>query len=95
MKWQGRERSSNIEDRRGDGGEGGFGGPLQGGGGRGIPIPIGRGGIGIGGIIVIGIICLVLGINPLSLLDGSGPVSVNPGTTSTTSRALPPSSLPA
>jgi predicted metalloprotease len=74
MKWQGRERSSNIEDRRGQGGGlgGGFGGGLGGGGFR---IPTGgrrTGGLGgIGLIIVIGVICFALGINPLSLLDGS------------------------
>jgi predicted metalloprotease len=68
MKWQGRAESSNIEDRRGAGpSTGGFsGGPGLGGG---IPIG-GRGGLGIGGIIVLLIICWVLGINPLTLLSG-------------------------
>jgi uncharacterized protein len=63
----GRERpSENIEDRRGMGG--GFGMP-----GRGIRVPIGgRGGIGIGGIIVLLLVWLVLGINPLELLTGGG-----------------------
>ena len=63
----GRERpSENIEDRRGTGG--GFGMP-----GRGIRVPIGgRGGIGIGGIIVLLLVWLVLGINPLELLTGGG-----------------------
>jgi uncharacterized protein len=65
----GRERpSQNIEDRRGMGG--GFGMP-----GRGIRIPIGgrRGsGIGIGGIIVLLLLWLVFGINPLELLSGGG-----------------------
>jgi predicted metalloprotease len=63
----GRERpSQNIEDRRGMGG--GFRMP-----GRGIRVPIGgRGGIGIGGIIVLLLIWLVLGINPLELLNGGG-----------------------
>ena len=76
MKWQGRERSSNIEDRRSQGGGGlggGFGGGLGSGGGFRIPTS-GRAGGGLGGIgmiIVIGIICLALGINPLSLIDGS------------------------
>jgi predicted metalloprotease len=68
MRWQGRAESSNIEDRRGAGPSmGGFsGGPGLGGG---IPIG-GRGGLGIGGIIVLLIICWVLGINPLTLLSG-------------------------
>jgi uncharacterized protein len=63
----GRERpSENIEDRRGMGG--GFGMP-----GGGIRIPIGgRGGIGIGGIIVLLLLWLVFGINPLELLSGGG-----------------------
>lgn len=63
----GRERpSQNIEDRRGMGG--GFGIP-----GRGIRVPVGgRGGIGIGGIIVLLLLWLVFGINPLELLNGGG-----------------------
>jgi predicted metalloprotease len=78
MKWQGREQSSNIEDRRSQGGApgGGLGGGLGGGGfgnGGGIRIPMGRsGGLGsIGLIIVVVLICWALGINPMSLLDGS------------------------
>jgi predicted metalloprotease len=61
----GRERpSENIEDRRGMGG--GFGFP-----GGGVRVPIGgRGGLGIGGIIVLLLIWLVFGINPLDLLNG-------------------------
>jgi predicted metalloprotease len=64
----GRERpSQNIEDRRGMGG--GFRMP----GGRGMRVPIGgRGGLGIGGIIVLLLIWLVFGINPLELLNGGG-----------------------
>jgi predicted metalloprotease len=47
---------------------GGFGMP---GGGMRIPIG-GRGGIGIGGIIVLLLLWLVFGINPLELLSGGG-----------------------
>jgi uncharacterized protein len=63
-------RSENVEDRRGSGGmfPGGRGFPM----GRGIPIPIGRGGMSLGSLILIGIVCLMLGINPLSLLTGEG-----------------------
>lgn len=70
------EESSNIEDRRGDSGGmggggfgGGFGGGGFGGGGPGIPLGGGlfRGGFGLLAIIVI---CLILGINPLTLLTG-------------------------
>jgi predicted metalloprotease len=49
--------------------DGGFGAP----GGGGIRVPIGgRGGIGIGGIIVLLLLWLVFGINPLELLSGGG-----------------------
>jgi predicted metalloprotease len=79
MKWQGRERSGNVEDRRGQTG-GGLGGGLGGGGlnpfgrGGGMNIPMGRGRGGIGGIItiivVLGIIWVVSGQNPLEVLTG-------------------------
>jgi predicted metalloprotease len=77
MKWQGRERSSNIEDRRSQGGGGlGRGGGLGSnpfGTGGGMGIPVGRGGMGgLGLLIVVVIIAVALGINPLSILDGSG-----------------------
>jgi predicted metalloprotease len=69
MRWQGRRQSSNVEDQRGSGGGfggggGGFGG-FGGGGGR-----MTKGGIGV--ILVIVVISLILGKNPLSLLQGSG-----------------------
>ena len=83
MKWQGRERSSNIEDRRSSGGSqgGGFG---QGGGGFNLPgggmrIPGGKaggGGLGIVGIIVVlGIIWFATGQNPIDVLTGGGTTS--------------------
>lgn len=70
METQGRPESSNIEDRRGQGG--GFGGGLGGGGFSTGGMPIGGrgGGLSIGGIIILLIICWVLGINPLTLLTG-------------------------
>jgi predicted metalloprotease len=63
------DESSNLEDRRG---EGGFGGGWGGGGfGGGIPIPIGgglfKGGLGFVAFIVI---ALILGVDPLALLGG-------------------------
>lgn len=92
MKWRGRERSSNIEDRRGraGGGLGGLGGLGGMGRGGGIRIPSGggsRGGIGgvIGIVVVLGILWLVTGQNPLDMLtDGQ---SSAPSTAS--SRQLP------
>jgi predicted metalloprotease len=76
MKWRGRERSSNIEDRRGAP-RGGFGGGLGSnplGRGGGMRIPMGRSGGGIGGIVVIiiilGIIWFATGTNPLDMLTG-------------------------
>jgi predicted metalloprotease len=76
MRWRGREQSSNIEDRRGEGGgmgsmggmrfPGGLGG-MGGGGSR-----MRGGGLGIGGIIILFIIAWILGINPLTLLSGGG-----------------------
>ncbi|WP_182085063.1 neutral zinc metallopeptidase [Aureimonas sp. ME7] len=78
MEWRGRRESGNIEDRRGTGG--GFGG----GGGMRIPIRAGGGG-GIGLIILLGILWIGFGINPLSVIgmdDGSQ-------TTQTSSRSGP------
>ncbi|MBC7610776.1 MAG: neutral zinc metallopeptidase [Polaromonas sp.] len=66
MKWEGNRESDNVEDRRGDGGGGGFsGGGLL--GGRSI---------GIGTIVVALLGGWVFGINPmtiLSLLSGGAP----------------------
>jgi predicted metalloprotease len=82
------DESSNIEDRRGEGGGfggGGFGGGGFGGGGfggPGLPIPLGgglfKGGFGLIAIVVIG---LILGVNPLALLgmaSGGGSSYVAP-----------------
>ena len=91
MKWQGRQRSSNIEDRRGAGGAGG--GLGRGGGlgsnpfgqGGGIRLPTGRSGGGLGGIlgivVVLGIIWFVTGTNPLDMLTG-GSSGVAPSSSS-------------
>lgn len=97
MKWQGRERSSNIEDRRGNPGGLGGGGLGRGGGlnpfgrsGGGIPIPMGRSGGGIGGVIgivvILGLIWLLTGTNPLDMLTGG---QTSSATTSSQSRPLP------
>ena len=57
--------SQNVEDRRGDPGGGLRRGGLP------MGIPLGRGGLSITSILIIGAICLMLGINPLELLSGS------------------------
>lgn len=88
MKWQGRERSSNIEDRRGQrtGGLGGLGG--LGGSRGGIRLPTGRGGKGgisglIGIVVVLGIIWLATGQNPLDMLTGGAGTGTSSSATST------------
>lgn len=86
MRWKGRRQSGNIRDVRGSSpsrGRSGFPGSFgrsQSSGRRRIRLPRagsgGRragGGIGIGGLIVIGLVMLFLGINPLTLLGGGGP----------------------
>lgn len=63
MRLDDQRESDNVEDRRSDGG-GGFGG-LGGGGLR-----LGGGRMGIGGLLVVVVIALIFGINPLTLLGG-------------------------
>lgn len=63
MKWTRGNRSENLEDRRGQ--SAGFGGRLPG----------GRGGMGLGGIVLVLAIAYFTGQNPLTLLsalDGGG-----------------------
>jgi predicted metalloprotease len=55
MQWRGRRQSTNVDDQRGSGGGGGFGG---------MPI---KGGLGL--VVVIIIFSLITGRNPLSLLQ--------------------------
>ncbi|MGH8431375.1 MAG: KPN_02809 family neutral zinc metallopeptidase [Solimonas sp.] len=102
MQMDGQE-SSNIEDRRGEGGfGGGFGGGMGGLGGGGIPIPTGgggglfKGGLGIVAFIVL---ALIFGGDPSALLGGlAGGDSANysppPQTTSRSQRAPAPSPSP-
>ncbi len=89
MKWKRNTGFDQIEDRRGQGrGSGGLGGTL-GGGGAGLPIPIpgGRTGGGLGGIIVVVVLFLLVsgvlggsgGLSGLSGLGGAG--AVQPGGT--------------
>ncbi len=63
MRYDDLPQSDNIEDRRGDGPSGGPGG--------GMGFPMGRGGLGIGTIVVLGIIGYALGIDPRLLIGGA------------------------
>jgi len=56
-------QSENIEDRRGD--------DSSAGGGGGFGFPMGRGGLGIGTIAILGIIGYALGIDPRLLIGGA------------------------
>ena len=58
------EESTNIVDRRGEGG--GFGG--------GLPFAIGGGGMSLGGIAIVVVLGLIFGVNPLQLLGAGGGV---------------------
>ncbi len=67
MRYSDEDRqSTNVEDRRGEGGPM-FPFPRSGGGGRTIQIPLSGGSLGT--LIVIGLILWALGINPLELLS--------------------------
>ena len=86
MKWRGRQQSSNIEDRRGQGGGGLGGSPFGRSGGMRLPTGRGsRGGIGslIGLVVVLGIIWAVTGTNPLDMLTGG---TTSSGTASSSSQ---------
>ncbi len=62
MRWQGRQGSGNVEDRRG-------------GGGRSMGGTAGKAGLGIGGVIIV-IIVMLLGGDPSAILEGGGVSSV-------------------
>src|ERR1044072_6850174 len=62
MRWDDFRRSDNVEDRREEGG-------YAGGGGFGMPV--GRGGLGIGTIVVLGLVGWALGIDPRLLIEGA------------------------
>jgi predicted metalloprotease len=79
MRWSSRGRSTDIEDRRGEGA--GFGG-----GGMGRIAPI-----GLGGLAILVVLSLVTGQNFLSVLDeGGGDPNAPSTTTATTPRPSSP-----
>jgi len=59
MEWENTPVSSNIEDRRSDGGGGGGG------------FSLGSGGLGIGGVLIVLVISYFTGINPAILMSGA------------------------
>ncbi|MBB4631328.1 KPN_02809 family neutral zinc metallopeptidase [Sphingosinicella soli] len=63
MRWRGRRMSDNVEDQTG---RGGMGFPM--GGGR-LPIG-GKGGMGCGGLVIVVVLALVFGVDPMQLLGG-------------------------
>ena len=68
MRWKGRRKSTNIDDRRGRRTGGGL--RLPGGLGRGMPRGGGTGGIGGIGLIVVVLIALYFGVDPTVFLGG-------------------------
>ncbi len=60
MRWDDYRQSENVEDRRGGGGGGDFAG-----------VPGGRGGVGIGTMVVLGLVGWALGIDPRLLIGGA------------------------
>jgi predicted metalloprotease len=60
--------SSNVEDRRGQRGPM-FRFPGGMGNGRTVRIPIGGGGVSLGSLLIIGVLLLLFGVNPLDLLS--------------------------
>lgn len=71
MRWTRGGRSRNLEDRRAQSGQGGFG--RSAGRGARIPLPSGRGGrMSLTSILLMLAVAYFLGINPLSLLGGGG-----------------------
>lgn len=80
MQWEDYRQSENLEDRRGSGG--GFAG-----------MPGGRGGVGIGTMVVLGLLGWALGIDPRLLIGGAeliGGIGGRPQTQETRRSSGPP-----
>jgi uncharacterized protein len=74
MEWENTPESSNVEDRRGQGGGG-------------MPISAGTGGLGIGVVIIIFVISYFTGINPSVLFGGAQIFTGNGANTSSSAPA--------
>ena len=85
MRWKKVQGQGDMEDRRGQ--SGGVGG-----GGLPFPIPMGKAGGGIGGLIVIVVLALLFGGNIVGGGDSSGPL--NPGGVDETVPQAPSGSQP-
>ena len=68
MRWEDYRQSDNVEDRRGEDGYGGGS----------FPLPMGGGGLGIGGLILVGIVAWALGINPAVLVGSIDQILEHP-----------------
>ena len=77
MRWTRGNRSSDIEDRRGQTPSGGMG------------MRVG-GGLGIGGVLILLVLSLVFGQNFFALVEPGGEVSTGPGGGVSTGPAAPP-----
>ena len=77
MRWTRGNRSSDIEDRRGQTPSGGMG------------MRVG-GGLGIGGVLILLVLSLVFGQNFFALLEPGGEVSTGPGGGVSTGSGAPP-----
>jgi len=84
MRLDDERQSDNVEDRRSTGG--GFGFP--GGGGR-VRLGRSRGGMGIGGIILLLAISYFLGFNPLDMITGGGRSLAPGGQRDVSTRQIP------
>lgn len=83
MRWDDYRQSENLEDRRGGGGGGSFGG-----------LPGGRGGLGIGTMVVLGLVGWALGIDPRILIGGAEMIGGIGGQRAPTQESRPASGPP-
>lgn len=90
MRFENQRESSNVDDQRGGGVPPRRGNPL----GGGMRLPIGTGGKGIGGLLLLLVIAWVLGVDPLQLLGGAGGTALGSGPTVSAASETPLRSTP-